>query len=45
MDPVAVAAAFLAVSYIAPIFWVPNSRNTDVMEGKLLERNGRSPTQ
>lgn len=45
MDPVAVAAAFLAVSYITPIFWVPDSRNTDVMEGKLLERKGRSPTQ
>lgn len=42
---VAVAAAFLAVSYITSKVWVPVSRNTELIDGRLAEINGRSPAQ
>lgn len=42
---VAVAAAFLAVSYITPRVWVLVSRNTELIDGRLAEINGRSPAQ
>lgn len=45
IDSVVVIAVFFAVSYMTSNFCVAVSPKTDVIEGKLLDNNERSPTQ